>query len=300
MGTMNCLPHSENQRCGSAVVWVLRITVALQCLGNWGWFTRYVETPLLHWMLGPADIGGLGWSEASALATQQGLGWLALAAGVLVLVRPWAAVLGLLVLLQILIATAMWRIDDGFSLQVDWLEPQVTALFPFATQSARIAAPLGLLLLVSKTHVSSAIAILRWAAAITFIAHGTEAALKHPFFVDLLISTSQNYLGLRMSEPTAEWLLELIALADFVVAVAVVTTRWRWAGWWMVFWGGLTASSRVLVFGLSAGWFQTLTRTPHLGVPLAVVLAWHAIRCSDKPSTAAEALVEGSSNSSEE
>lgn len=267
------------------MIWALRIAVALQCLGTWDWFTRWQETPFLHWLLDPTDVGGLNWSEPTALVVQQTVGWLTLLAGACVLARPCAAVLGPVALVQLLIAVAMWRTDDGFTLESNWLSPQTTALFPLATHVARIAAPLGLLLLdpwraerpLSNRRVAPAIGGLRWAMAITFFAHGIEAWQLHPEFIDYWISASEAILGTRMSQPAAEQLLQLIGAMDMLVAIACVSTRWRSVWWWMAFWGGVTALSRVAAFGLNAGWFAACMRAPHVGAPLAVVLYWHLV-----------------------
>ena len=276
---------NQNSRLWIAMIWALRISVALLCLGTWDWFTRWEETPFLHWLLDPTDIGGLNWSEATALAVQQTVGWLTLLAGLCTLVRPCAAVLGPVALVQLLIAVAMWRIDDGFSLESEWLTPETTALFPLATHMARFAAPMGLLLLdpwrverpLSGRRMVLAIGGLRWAVAITFFAHGIEAWQLNPEFVDYWIGTSERIFGTRMSQPTAEWLLTFTGVADILAAIACVSTRWRAVWWWMAFWGGVTALSRIASYGLDIGWSAALIRAPHVGVPIAVVLYWHLI-----------------------
>jgi hypothetical protein len=282
---MNASVVDQQSRLWSAIVWVLRISVALACLGTWDWFVRWEETPFLQWLLDPTDIGGLGWNESTALVAQRIVGWFVLAAGVSVLVRPTAAVLAPLTLLHLLVAVAMWRTDDGFSLESSWLSPSVSALFPFATQMARIAAPLGLLLLdpwrcerpLSERRVAVTIGVLRWVIAITFVAHGLEAWLHYPEFVDYWIGTTRKLFGTRMSESTADTLLSFIGCLDFLAAAACVTTRWRAVGWWMVFWGAATAFSRITSYGLNVGWHATAIRAPHVGVPLAVVLYWHLV-----------------------
>jgi len=285
---------SQNTRLWDTMIWVLRVTVVLQCLGTWDWFTRLEETPLLHWMLDPADVGGLNCSETTALAIQQAAGWLMLIAGFCTLLRPCAAVLGPVALVQFLLAVAMWRIDDGFSLESKWLAPQVTALFPLLTQMARYAAPVGLLLLdpwrverpLTDRRVHFAIGLLRWAVAITFLAHGIEAWRLHPEFIDYWIATSERFFGTRMSQQTAQWLLRLIGMVDILTAVTCVCTRWRTVWWWMAFWGGLTAASRIIAFGVSIGWSATLMRAPHCGIPLAVALYFRLVRWNSHQSTA--------------
>ena len=227
---MQSLDNGETSRWWRAMIWSLRIGVALQCLGNWWWLTRIGESPLLGWLINPADIGGLQWNESTAIATQRAIGWLALVAGVVVLLRPCAAVLGPLVLLQVTIATAMWRSADGFSLTADWLPAQWVTLFPFMTQAARIAAPAGLLLLdpwrparpLREKRTRSAVTLLRWAAAVTFLAHGIESWQHNPQFTDLLIGATARVFGAELSQSTAEKLLSIIGAADMLVAIACV------------------------------------------------------------------------------
>lgn len=282
---MQSLDNGETSRWWRAMIWSLRIGVALQCLGNWWWLTRIGESPLLGWLINPADIGGLQWNESTAIATQRAIGWLALVAGVVVLLRPCAAVLGPLVLLQVTIATAMWRSADGFSLTADWLPAQWVTLFPFMTQAARIAAPAGLLLLdpwrparpLREKRTRSAVTLLRWAAAVTFLAHGIESWQHNPQFTDLLIGATARVFGAELSQSTAEKLLSIIGAADMLVAIACVVIRSRYLMGWMVVWGAITASSRVVALGSSLG-YMSLTRSPHVAVPLAVTLYWHLLQ----------------------
>jgi hypothetical protein len=131
---------------------------------------------------------------------------------------------------------------------------------------------------------------LRWAVAVTFVAHGVEAWQHYPEFIDYWIGTNRHLLDARMSQSTAETLLTLIGCADFLAAALMVTTRWRAVGWWMVFWGTITAFSRITSYGLNMGWYATAVRAPHVGVPLAVVLYWHLVGC--KPRDSAEELTE--------
>ena len=273
------------------------MTVALQCLGNWRWMTQVEETPLLHWLLDPKDIGGLAWSEATALAVQQVVGWLVLLAGGLTLWRPYAVVLGPLVILHTLITVAMWRIAEGYPLQITWIAPQMLALFPFATQIARICAPLGLLLLrrergelsEDERRIDWAMQLLRWTIAVAFIAHGIEAVQLNPVFLDLLINSSQRLVGVSLSQATAETYLSIIGVIDIIVAFACVSFRWRSVLWWMALWGAATAVSRVIANGWDSSWHETLTRISHFGVPLAVALWWHLLKYRDTTTSTAEA-----------
>jgi len=237
-------------------------------------------------MISPVDVGGLNWQETTGLAVQQATGWLALVAGACVLLRPCAAVLGPLALLQLLLAVAMWRTGFGYVPQATWLSPQLTALFPLATQSARIVAPLALLMLdpwrakrpLSQRRIRLAMRLLLGGAVFVFLSHGTEAWHLHPVFIDLLIGTSGRLFGVALSQSSAEAMLSIIGIFDIFVAVACLFPRLRGVLWWMAFWGGVTALSRVTAFGWESGWYGAAIRMPHLGTPLAVVLYWHLLR----------------------
>ena len=78
-GNMTFPQATQDSRLWNAMIWVLRISVASACLGTWDWLVRWQETPLLHWMIDPRDVGGLDWQESTALAIQQVVGWAALA-----------------------------------------------------------------------------------------------------------------------------------------------------------------------------------------------------------------------------
>jgi len=282
-----------SERLSLAILWTLRVTVALQCIGNWRWLTQLEETPLLHWMLDPTDIGGLAWSESTALAVQQVVGWSVLVAAGLVLWRPHAAVLGPLAVLQALITVAMWRIVDGYALQASSISPHLLMLFPFATQLGRVAAPLGLLLLEQSTQRAQGeqavlwalgMRILRWSISIVFLAHGLEAWQQNPRFLDLLINSTQRLFGLSLSQSTAEQCLAAIGTVDIVLAVACVSFRSLSVLWWMAFWGATTTLSRIVAYGWAVSWHETLTRSAHFGIPLAVVLWCHLLEYRAKMS----------------
>ena len=263
-----------------AAIWVLRATVALQCVGNAWWFLRIEETPLLSFLWGSPDLGGLGWSEAAALNLQHAIGWCALQAAVCVLARPCASVLAPVTLLQIAIAAAMVRMHWGS--QVEWTWPWAAFLLPPASQLARIAAPLGLMIVdpwLSEQPLAGGrrklgFAILGAAIAVTFIAHGIKACVAVPQFVDFNIVAASTVLGWTMSESTSRALLFAIGIVDILVALLVVCVRWRFAIMYMAVWGFLTAAVRLVVFGWEHGWHEWATRAPHFGIPLAIALYW--------------------------
>ncbi len=278
---MTCGNNSAGEKLWQAILWTLRGTVALQCVGNWRWLTQIEETPLLHWMLDPSDVGGLAWSESTALAVQQIVGWLVLLAAGAVVWRSHVAVLAPLVVLQTLITMAMWRTANGYQLQITWISPWLLTLFPFATQLGRIAAPLGLLFIAitkDNRRVGMMMQILRWAIAVVFLAHGVEACQLNPKFLDLLINATQRLFGLDLSQSTAEQCLVAIGVVDIVLAIICVSYRSLTVLCWMAFWGAATAGSRIVANGWEMQWHESLARISHFGIPLAVVLWWHLLK----------------------
>ncbi|MEM8943905.1 MAG: hypothetical protein AAGD11_01885 [Planctomycetota bacterium] len=264
----------------------LRATVALQCLGNWRWLTQVQETPLLHWMLDPVDVGGLAWSEPTAIAVQQWIGWLVLLAGMVVLWRPAVWVLAPIALVQTTITVAMWQIGAGYAWQVDWLPVRLLMLFPFASQLLRMAAPAALLMLSANGSslnadgigVRRTMQLLRWATAIVFVAHGIEAVQLNPKFIDLMIDSTARVFGTRLPEAVAGQVLVVIGVVDIAVALALVSTESLLVVGWIACWGLITATSRIVAHGWESSWHETLTRAPHFGAPLAVALWWHLLK----------------------
>ena len=287
--TENTTRTLASSRLWRAIVWTLRITVALQCLGNWRWLTQIEETPLLHWMLDPTDIGGLAWNESTALTMQQVVGWSVLLAAGLVLWRPHAMILVPLTMLQFLMTVAMWRIAYGYPLQAGWAPPPWLTFFPFATQLGRIAAPLGLLLVyrsspqdpLGHNRADLTMQLLRWALAIVFIAHGVEAWQQNPTFLDLVINSTQRIFSISMTESTARQCLTVIGGFDIAVAIICLGVRSLTLMWWMTIWGFSTAASRLVANGWQMSWHEMLGRAPHFGIPLAVVLWWHLLECKE-------------------
>lgn len=275
------VPRLPNRR-EQTILQILRWTVALQCVGNWRWLTQIQETPLLSWMLNAPDIGGLGWSEATASAIQSGLGWLLLPAALILIWKSHPLVLLLPITFQVANTVAMWQIAGGYSLLADWLPFDVLTLFPFATQLLRIGGAVGLAMLCWKQEDSQGSSVrfartmefLRWAAVIVYVAHGVEALQHNPEFLDLVVYSTYRVFGAEISESFAATSLTVIGTVDVLVGLICVFARSKWAMSWMAVWGAVTALSRVVAFGWAIGWHASLARAPHCGVPLAVALWW--------------------------
>ncbi len=111
--------------------------------------------------------------------------------------------------------------------------------------------------------------ILRIGLAVVFATHGMEALRQHPGFIDLLIGTTGNLLGLRMTESTAVLLLKVIGVVDLIVAFLILVGRWRWLLGWLFFWAAITAASRMTALGFMS-YPEFLVRSSHMVAPLGI------------------------------
>ncbi|WP_164101289.1 hypothetical protein [Candidatus Laterigemmans baculatus] len=161
-----------------------------------------------------------------------------------------------------------------------------------AAHALRYLTPVALILLAAATRRPRASSwarvsgtwLLRLGLTSVFLAHGYEAFERHPAFIDLIITSSQNLLGIRIEESQAGAVLRIIAVVDFAVALLLLVRPWRPILFWMLFWGLVTACSRMTSYGWGA-YTDVLLRTTHFAIPLA--LLWmtrnSASRTKDEP-----------------
>lgn len=278
----------------SYALWVLRISVFMQCIGHAAWFYKVQESPLMSMLWGQPDMGGFALSESTALIIQQIFGGLLALAGFVCLVRPHRIASWFVIVSQLFVTITMSHMLDGFLPSPAWVPPSIAAFFPFATQAGRIVAPIGLLLLWPKRDpeqerkdepaefdnkqldLKLGIAVLRIGIALTFISHGIEAVQHAPKFIDMLIVSFDRILEIDLPQSTAEMMLTAIGWIDIAVGVLVVAGRFRSVVLYMAFWGLITAFARVTTFGVERGWIPMAIRFAHFGVPLAIWFLWQA------------------------
>ena len=264
---------------------LLQACVVCQCLGNAVWFGYVGETPLFSLLWGDPGVGGWGFEEPTVRGVHVTLGAFWLAAAAVTAVKPVRIVLAVLTALQLMIAVAMAWTGDGFQLAMVPLpgfDSPVLRLFPLFSQSARMAAPLGLLLMLGNSadgQISRrAIAVLRWAAVATFAAHGVEAMAHYPVFVDMNINAARRVFGVTLSQLASQRLLTAIGAIDILVAVWLAARQSPLAAGYMTLWGAITATGRVVAFAWSIYGISVFTafatRVPHAIVPLVLVLCW--------------------------
>ena len=239
-----------------AASWVLRAGVLIHALG---FFVA------MHTRVG-SSLGGIAlmdWGVAHGdIAFHERL-WskVLLALAVSLLIRPFAIVAMAVGGVFLVEAWAAWSFGgDPF---YQW------ALF---SQSLRYLAPLALGVLLFRRRPWNgllAMGILRVGLAIVFIAHGLMAFYQHPGFIDLLIGSTRNLTGWRLTESAAVRLLQVIGVVDVIVAVMVLVGRWRGLLLWLCLWSLITALSRMTSYGLMS-YPELLSRASHVLAPVAV------------------------------
>ena len=260
------------------VRWCLRITVAVQCAGVASW-TSSTETPVFETLCYAWE-----WPEDTVaqieLASIYGL----LASSVTLLVAPVVPRKGWRTAVEcmILVAVAAWQCWIAFTAwyQAEGLPVGYFAWLIFPEQAVRFAAPIALTMWLvadaSPLLRTMAIWLLRLSAAATFIAHGYEAWIAHPPFIDLIIGAGLR-ADLRIEQSSAEQLLAIVGAIDFVLSGLILFGRFRSAAFYMALWGLATASSRIVHSGMGA-YFDTLIRVANAGVPFAIFLYWQLTR----------------------
>lgn len=216
-----------------------------------------------------------------------------IAAGVVVLFKPYGALL--LFMAGYAFLEALSGVMNNGSRYSEW---------SLVEQALRYGSPLVLLILASGSQMNLmrrwnrqlATALLRILVALVFFSHGYLALLGYPRFIDLIIGTSANIFGSRLSEASTVTLLKWTGGIDFGVALAVLIfptplfiPRRFWASpsqhslirravvptlmLWLAAWGLVTALSRITALGLPTGLSQypeLLIRTSHMLGPLAL------------------------------
>jgi hypothetical protein len=144
------------------------------------------------------------------------------------------------------------------------------SLAPFA-RAVRYLAPLALIASMSGDD-ARAKQLLTWGTACVFAAHGLEALLLNPRFVDFLIVTVDRTSGYRMAQSFAEAQLILIGLVDVLLAILLIKRPSKAVWGYMAFWGIATALMRSVYYGPEIGWHHTLVRVLNGGAPLLLLM----------------------------
>jgi hypothetical protein len=248
----------------------LRVVVAVQCFGAAAKILSMgVASSIAEFLM-----TDLSWTQERAAQVDQYAAYGLLACGVLTLLRPcW----------PVLLPVGAWFLA-GSLVPVVRGEGWQAMLEP-VEHAARYAAPLALLLLdfwppSLKSHLGRTVVsiwLLRLAAGATFAGHGLVALLHalagEGHFMDLLTVTCDKALGWELAPEDARLVLAVIGGVDLGLALNVLSSRSRAIVGYMVFWGLVTAASRVVLMGPQA-YPEVLLRVANSGVPLVLLLYW--------------------------
>jgi hypothetical protein len=111
--------------------------------------------------------------------------------------------------------------------------------------------------------------LLRISLAVLFFIHGLEAWLGYPVFADLIIGSVNNLAGIRLAESTAVQILKVIGIIDFMVVLGLLFKPLQAVLFWALFWGTLTAFSRITAVG-STAYIEVLLRASHILGPFTL------------------------------
>ena len=179
-----------------------------------------------------------------------------------------------------LLFVAGWFVADALAYMA---RGELYSKFVLGEVAVRYAAPLalGCLLLPGDSNGRNGSEVAKWiltiATSATFLIHGYKAVELYGPFTDLILLTDMKCFGIGFEQATVETGLALIGWIDIGLALVLVATRWRWTAAYMVFWGLLTAVSRMTAFGVFA-WPETLVRTANWGSPLVLLLLCFALQ----------------------
>lgn len=122
-----------------------------------------------------------------------------------------------------------------------------------------------------ENKISASSWLLRIGLAVVFTTHGLECLMENPQFIDLIIGSVNNILGVRWTEATALQIMQVIGWVDIIVAVAVLLKPHKYLLAWLLFWSTITALSRMTALGTDA-YTEVLMRASHILTPLAVYM----------------------------
>lgn len=250
--------------------------------------TQFGNLLFLHWLIDSED------PYLAAVFVEKVSVSVYLAAALLAWAKPMWPLLLAIAAYAFLEAYAGYQ--NGGSRFSDWT---------IAAQALRFGLPLVMtvwLLLSQVPRLRSwscpvAASLLRLLVAVVFAAHGYQAWMGDPRFIDLIIGTFGNGLGISVSEATAVMVLKGIGLVDFIVAFAVLimplavyifhslfsasanaaaiqNRLMTVLTLWLSLWGLVTALSRMTALGYPSGLYQypeLLIRAPHVLGPLALL-----------------------------
>lgn len=243
-------------KCNSVhtVLWLLKIALLCQSFGVFFYLLggSAVETMLFMEM---------SFEQANSKLVEKIIAWIFLTLGVVTFFKPYNV---------LLILISLGTLGLAFVIKTQAGSPYTEWSIP--AHSIRIILPLGILLLHTK---SSYLKVSYWmllvGIGVTFVTHGLEAWTLHPRFVDYLLISSENALGIRLKQSTAELILKIIGSMDILAVLIAFSFPRNAIFYWMASWGLITALARVT----ELGWVlypEVLIRAAHFLVPISLIL----------------------------
>lgn len=236
------------------VLLLLKVALLLQCVG------------VLFYLLGGSAIETMLFMEMSfeqknSKFIENIIAWLFLIFGIVTFFKPYKVLLILISFATLGLAFVIK--SQAGSPYTEWSIP---------AHFIRIVLPLGTLLLNNKRNqLKITYWILLIGLAITFFTHGMEAWTLHPRFIDYLLISSENTLGIRLKQSTAELILKIIGSIDILAVLISLFFPRNAIFYWMAAWGFITAFARVTELGWAL-YPEVLIRASHFIVPLSLIL----------------------------
>ena len=271
------------------IIWCLRATTALQCLGIGG---RY----LLSRFESESQIYGLlyfdfGFPEHTAQLADDIGGYACLLSAVGILAAGFVAAISKQSLSETIIHRLRFIEISALSFVIFWsigmaisetVRGDLFARITLLEEAVRIATPATLLLFLmdrkrSNHGMVSGTLILLVATSLTFASHGYKAIELYGPFVDLILLSNPCGITLVTDQQTAETLLLIIGWIDIAMAILIIVLRWQVIAIYMAAWGLLTAYSRVTAGGMDA-WPEIFIRAANVGAPLTLFFLFR-VKC---------------------
>lgn len=236
------------------ILWFLKIALLLQSVGIFFYLLggSAIETMLFMEM---------SFEQANSKLVEKIIAWIFLTLGVVTFFKPYKI---------LLIIISLGTLGLAFIIKTQAGSPYTEWSIP--AHFIRIILPLGILFLNSKSnHLKATYWLLLIGLAVTFITHGLEAWTLHPRFIDYLLISSENTLGIRMKQSTAELILKIIGSIDILAVLIAFLFPRNAIFYWMAAWGFITAFARVT----ELGWVlypEVLIRAAHFLVPISLIL----------------------------
>ena len=278
------------------ILWCLRATTALQCLGIAGryLFSKFESESQIYGLL----YFDFGFPEYAAQLIDDIGGYGCLLSAVGVLTAGFVSAISKQRLSETIIYRLRFIEISALSFIIFWsigmaisetVRGDLFARLTLMEEAVRIATPATLLLFLMPRKRSNhgmfsrgGSLILLVATSLTFASHGYQAIELYGPFVDLILLSNPCGITWVTDQQTAETLLLIIGWIDIALAILIIALRWQVIAIYMAVWGLLTAYSRVTAGGMDA-WPEIFIRAANAGAPLTLFFLFRLKCLSGNP-----------------